>query len=126
MQKKHIIVGSLLVIGAIMVGSSLAWWTWSTSSNELTNVVVTVEGATISYEDGENITNNNLIPTSTKEKGISKNITVSSTGQVYLDLNMAVVTLEDGLKDASFKYEIYNGSDLVREETLLIVMLEII
>ena len=103
----------LLVIGAIMVGSSLAWWTWSTSSNELTNVVVTVEGATISYEDGENITNNNLIPTSTKEKGISKNITVSSTGQVYLDLNMAVVTLEDGLKDASFKYEIYNGSDLV-------------
>ena len=113
MKKKHIIIGSLLVIGAIMVGSSLAWWTWSTSSNEQTNVVVTVGGITINYEDGENITNNNLIPTSTKEKGISKNITVSSTGQVYLDLNMAIVTLEDGLKDASFKYEIYNGSELV-------------
>ena len=51
-----------------MVGSSLAWWTWSTSSNEQTNVVVTVGGITIDYEDGENITNNNLIPTSTKEK----------------------------------------------------------
>ena len=113
MKKKHVIVGSLLVIGAIMVGSTLAWWTWSTSSNEQTNVVVTVGGITINYEDGENITNNNLIPTSTKEKGISKNITVSSTGQVYLDLNMAIVTLEDGLKDASFKYEIYNGSELV-------------
>ena len=96
-----------------MVGSTLAWWTWSTSSNEQTNVVVTVGGITIDYEDGENITNNNLIPTSTKEKGISKNITVSSTGQVYLNLNMAIVTLDDGLKDASFKYEIYNGSDLV-------------
>ena len=114
MKKKHVIVGSLLVIGAIMVGSSLAWWTWSTSSNEQTNVVVTVGGITIDYEDGENITNNNLIPTSTKEKGISKDITVSSTGQVYLDLNMEVVTLDDGLKDASFKYEIYNGSNLVR------------
>ena len=114
MHKKHIIVGSILIIGAIMVGSSLAWWTWSTSSNEQTNVVVTVGGITINYEDGENITNNNLIPTSTKEKGISKNITVSSTGQVYLDLNMAVVTLDDGLKDASFKYEIYNGNDLVK------------
>ena len=68
MHKKHIIVGSILVIGAIMVGSSLAWWTWSTSSNEQTNVVVTVGGITIDYEDGENITNNNLIPTSTKEK----------------------------------------------------------
>ncbi len=113
MKKKHVIVGSLLVIGAIMVGSTLAWWTWSTSSNEQTNVVVTVGGITIDYEDGENITNNNLIPTSTKEKGISKNITVSSTGQVYLDLNMEVVTLDDGLKDASFKYEIYNGSELV-------------
>ena len=113
MQKKHIIVGSILVIGAIMVGSSLAWWTWSTSSNEQTNVVVTVGGIIIDYEDGENITNNNLIPTSTKEQGISKDITVSSTGQVYLDLNMAVVTLDGGLKDASFKYEIYNGNNLV-------------
>ena len=113
MKKKHVIIGGLLVIGAIALGSSLAWWTWSTSSNEQTNVVVTVGGITIDYEDGEDITNNNLIPTSTKEKGISKNITVSSTGQVYLDLNMEVVTLDDGLKDASFKYEIYNGSDLV-------------
>ena len=113
MKKKHVIIGGLLVIGAIALGSSLAWWTWSTSSNEQTNVVVTVGGITIDYEDGEDITNNNLIPTSTKEKGISKNITVSSTGQVYLDLNMAVVTLDNGLKDASFKYEIYNGSDLV-------------
>ena len=113
MKKEHIIVGVFLLIGAIMVGSTLAWWTWSTSTNEQTNVVVTVGGITIDYEDGENITNNNLIPTSTKEKGISKNITVSSTGLVYLDLNMAVVTLDDGLKDASFKYEIYNGSDLV-------------
>ena len=113
MDKKKIIIGLILVIGAIALGSTLAWWTWSTSSNEQTNVVVTVGGITINYEDGENITNNNLIPTSTKEKGISKNITVSSTGQVYLDLNMAVVTLEDGLKDASFKYEIYNGSELV-------------
>ena len=113
MEKKHIIVGSILVIGAIMVGSSLAWWTWSTSSNEQTNVVVTIGGTTISYEDGEDITNNNLIPTSTKEQGISKDITISSTSTVYLDLNMTVVALDDGLKDASFKYEIYNGSDLV-------------
>ena len=97
-----------------MVGSTLAWWTWSTSNNEQTNVVVTVGGITIDYEDGENITNNNLIPTSTKEKGISKDITVSSTGQVYLDLNMEVVTLDDGLKDASFKYEIYNDNELIK------------
>ena len=111
MKKKHIIVGCLLVLMAIALGSSLAWWTWSTSSNEQTNVVVTVGGATISYEDGDDITNNNLIPTSTKEKGISKDITISSTSIVYLDLNMTVVTLDDGLKDASFKYGLYNSTD---------------
>ena len=115
MNRKHIIVGSILVIGAIMVGSSLAWWTWSTSSNEQTNVVVTVGGISINYEDGENITNNNLIPTSTKEQGISKDITVSSSGQVYLDLNMSIVTLDDGLKDSSFKYEIYDGTSLLKK-----------
>ena len=114
MDKKKILIGLILVIGAIALGSSLAWWTWTTSSNEQTNVVVTVGGITIDYEDGDNITNNNLIPTSTKEKGISKDITVSSTGQVYLDLNMEVVTLDDGLKDASFKYEIYNGNELIK------------
>ena len=113
MNRKHIIVGSILVLMAIVLGSSLAWWTWSTSSNEQTNVVVTVGGVTIDYEDGENITNNNLIPTSTKEQGISKDITVSGTGQAYLNLNMTIVTLEDGLKDASFKYELYNDNDSV-------------
>ena len=113
MKKKHIIVGSVLVLFIVVIGVSFAWWTWSTTNEQNTNVVVTVGGITISYEDGENITNNNLIPTSTKEKGISKDITVSSTGQVYLDLNMAVVTLDDGLKDESFKYELYNDNNLV-------------
>ena len=76
-------------------------------------MVVTIGGTTISYEDGDDITNNNLIPTSTKDQGISKDITISSTSTVYLDLNMTVVALDDGLKDESFKYEIYNGSYLV-------------
>ena len=110
-KKKYVILGSVLVIGAIVLGSTLAWFTWSTSNEQNTNVVVTVGGATISYEDGEDITNNNLIPTSTKEQGISKDITISSTSTVYLDLNMTVVTLDDGLKDASFKYGLYDDTD---------------
>ena len=76
MDKKKILIGLILVIGAIALGSTLAWWTWSTSSNEQTNVVVTVGGITINYEDGENITNNNLIPTSTKEKGSSASLSI--------------------------------------------------
>ena len=113
MKKKHIIVGSVLVLFLIIIGVSFAWWTWSTTNEQNTNVVVTIGDTIISYEDGEDITNNNLIPTSTKEQGISKDITISSTNTVYLDLNMTVVALDDGLKDSSFKYELYNGSDLV-------------
>ena len=113
MKKKHIIVGSILLLFLIVIGVSFAWWTWSTSNEQNTNVVVTIGGTTISYEDGEDITNNNLIPTSTKEQGISKDITISSTSTVYLDLNMTVVALDDGLKDESFKYELYNDNNLV-------------
>ena len=109
MKKKHIIIGSILVIGAIALGSTLAWFTWTTSNEQNTNVVVTVGGASISYEDGENITNNNLIPTSTKEKGISKQITMSSTSLVYLNLDMTIVSLDTGLKDESFKYGLYDN-----------------
>ena len=111
MKNKKIIIGSVLVIGALVVGSSLAWFTWSTTNEQNTNVVVTVGGVTISYEDGDDITNNNLIPTSTKEQGISKDITISSTSTVYLDLNMTIVTLDDRLKDASFKYGLYDNTD---------------
>ena len=68
MKKKHIIVGSVLVLFIVVIGVSFAWWTWSTTNEQNTNVVVTVGGITISYEDGENITNNNLIPTSTKKR----------------------------------------------------------
>ena len=67
MKKKHIIVGSILLLFLIVIGFSFAWWTWTTSNEQNTNVVVTIGGTTISYEDGEDITNNNLIPTSTKE-----------------------------------------------------------
>ena len=111
MKMKQVIIGSILVLFAIVIGSTLAWWTWTTSDSERTNIVVTVGGAQISYEDGENITNNNLIPTSTKEKGISKDITISSTSLVYLSLDMTIVTLDIGLKDASFKYGLYDSDD---------------
>ena len=108
-MRKKIIIGSVLVLIAIVIGSTFAWFTWTTSNEQNTNVVVTVGGASISYEDGENITNNNLIPTSTKEKGISKQITMSSTSLVYLNLDMTIVSLDTGLKDESFKYGLYDN-----------------
>ena len=44
MKKKYVILGSVLVIGALLVGATLAWFTWSTSNEQNTNVAVTVEG----------------------------------------------------------------------------------
>ena len=117
-MKNKIIIGvSLLLL--LVIGITYAWFTWNSEEN--TNVSVTIEGMNITYEDGEDITGINLIPVSTKEKGeldgtaIAKEITVSSNMNAYLDLNMNLEILPEGLKDASFKWEIYKG-----EETLLL------
>ena len=101
----------------LVIGITFAWFTWNSTTN--TDVSVTIEGINITYEDGQDITGINLIPVSSKEKGeadgtaIAKEITVSSNMNAYLDLNMSLDILPDGLKDASFKWEFYKGADLL-------------
>ena len=56
-KKKIIIIGILLI--TLTLGITYAWWNW-TSSN--TNVTFTIEGATITYNAGNNISGIKLIP----------------------------------------------------------------
>ena len=89
MKNKLLILIPILLV--IVIGITFAWWTW-TSTN--TDVTFTVEGITVTYQAGENITGIKLIPVSTKEKGvtdntaISKEITVAASKTLYFDLNM--------------------------------------
>ena len=115
MKKKFIIIGILLI--TITLGITYAWWRWNSSSN--TDVTFTIDGVTVTYEAGNDITGIKLIPVSTKEKGvtdntaISKDITVSASKTLYFDLNMNLEVFNAGLKHQSLKWEIYTGNTLV-------------
>ena len=65
MEKKIWIGLTVLII--LLVGTSFAWWYWNSTTN--TDVSLTVDGVTVTFDGGQDITGVNLIPVSTKEKG---------------------------------------------------------
>ena len=65
MKKKLILIISFIVILGIIVGTTLAWIRWNSTN---TNVTFNIEGATITYNGGADISNVMLIPVSSKEK----------------------------------------------------------
>ena len=108
----------VLTVGVILlIGTTFAWFYWNSTTN--TNVSLNVDGITVNYEGGTDITGVNLIPVSSKEKGVADNtaiekvVTASCTTKLYLNLYLTLETLPDGLKDESFVYEIYKGANLV-------------
>ena len=110
-DNKKIIIG---IIGAIilLVGGTYDYYRWNSTEN--INVSINVEGSTVTFVGGDNVTGV-LVPTSSKEGGIKKDITVTaseegSTMSLYMDLT----TMPDALKEESFVYELYyNDTTLV-------------
>lgn len=109
-KKKYLII-CIMLIALLGLGTTFAWYTWSTSEDEETKIVTNLGAATVYYEAGSDIEGVRLLPTATKEEGISKTITVKAkkdtayklSFNLYLDIN----TLPEGLKNTSFKYELY-------------------
>ncbi len=113
-KKTYIILGIITLI-IVVFGVTFAWVTWKSADN--TNINLTVNGLDIKSTDID-ITGNNIMPVLDKENGIVEDFTVKSntdTGNtpVCADFTLTLTLLPDGLKDPSFKYDIYNGSTLV-------------
>ena len=112
-KKIGIIIGIIMLI-VVIIGGTYAYYKWSGTSN--INISVKVEGSTVTFNGGSNVTGV-LIPTSSKEEGIKKDITVKasdsgSTMSLYMDLT----TMPSELKEESFIYELYyNDSTLVKK-----------
>ena len=105
-----LIVGVIALV-LLSVGLTYAYFSWQ---SEETAVRITVDGVPISYNAGEDITGN-LLPTLTKEEGISKDITVKLTKdnyESYIVYYLKINELPDELKHASFKYEMYKNNVL--------------
>ena len=80
------------------------------------NVNVKIDGGTVAFDGGTNITST-IMPTATKEEGIKKDITVKASKEgVTINLYMDLTTIPSELKEKSFEYEIYyNGTTLVKK-----------
>ena len=113
-KKTYIILGIITLI-IVVFGVTFAWVTWRSTDN--TNINLTVNGLDIKSTDID-ITGNNIMPVLDKENGIVEEFTVKQKGNngdapICADFTLTLTLLPDGLKDPSFKYDIYNGSTLV-------------
>ena len=113
MDNKKFIIGVVLLL-LLMLGGTYAYYKWSSSDNM--NVNVKIDGGTVTFDGGTNITST-IMPTATKEEGIKKDITVKASKEgVAINLYMDLTTIPSELKEKSFEYEIYyNGTTLVKK-----------
>ena len=114
-SKVFMIFGILLLVVAV-IGSTFAYYIWTSGSEDETKIVTNVGSATVYFDGGKIIENASLRPVESKEYGIVKNISVQAnkTGinfNLYLDIN----SIDDNLKDKSFRYEFYKEDTLVKE-----------
>ena len=114
-KKIFLITGISLLVLIAIVGGTYAWYVWTTSDSDTTKIVAGVGAATVTFDGGSDI-NANLRPVSDKSKGIIKNISVKAdtTGLVF-NMYLDITSIDTGLKDESFRYELYKGDTKVKE-----------
>ena len=114
-KKIFLITGISLLVLIAIVGGTYAYYVWTTSDSDTTKIVAGIGAATVTFDGGSDI-NANLRPVSDKSKGIVKNISVKgdTTGLVF-NMYLDITSIDTGLKDESFRYELYKGTTKVKE-----------
>ena len=118
MKKKNIILLIITIVMFILVGSTMAYFGWSSSAENKDQLVdVTVAGGTGSCDK---LSDNNklLYPTSTREKGRILKVTTKQqmATNAFVTWNLVVNSINEtalttsGLKHKSFKYELVNDT----------------
>ena len=113
--KIYMIFSLVVLVIAVIVSGTYAYYVWTTSDSDTTKIVAGVGAATVTFNGGSDI-NANLRPVSDKSKGIIKNISVKgdTTGLVF-NMYLDITSIDTGLKDESFRYELYKGTTKVKE-----------
>ena len=118
MGKKNIILLIIAIVLFVLVGSTMAYFGWSsTAVNKDQLVDVTVSGGTGTCDK---LSDNSklLYPTSTREKGRILKVTTKQqmAANAFVTWNLVVNSINDtslttsGLKHKSFKYELVNDT----------------
>ena len=114
-KKVYIITGVSLLLLLVIISGTYAWYTWTTSNSDVTNIVADVGAATVTFDGGSDISAN-LRPVSDKSKGIVKNINVKAdTEGLVFNMYLDITSIDTDLKDESFRYELYKGDTKVKE-----------
>ena len=115
MKEKRIIylimgVSSILIL---LIGITTAWFTWQSETN--TNVTFEVSGLNITSTN-TNITGT-LYPTMDKNNGVVEEFTIKQNNDistpVCANITLNLTTLPTELNHESFRYKIYNGTNLI-------------
>lgn len=111
-----IVIGILLFV-LLMTGITYAWYSWSSAEDDETLIATDVGTVTVKYDAGPSIIGKEINPVPDKTLGIIKGITIKAdsknVNQTIFDLYLDIKSLDAGLKHPSFKYELYNLSQLV-------------
>ena len=103
-------VSSILIL---LIGITTAWFTWQSETN--TNVTFEVSGLNITSTN-TNITGT-LYPTMDKNNGLVEEFTIKQNNDistpVCANITLTLTTLPTELNHESFRYKIYNGTNLV-------------
>ena len=111
MDMKKKLIPLILLLLTISMGVTYAIFKWTSSNSDVT---FEVEGCYITYDDGSNISGASFGPALSKDDTtnvISKKIamTPECTG-VTANLTLKVDSIDAGLKEQSFIYELYDGT----------------
>lgn len=118
-KNKAILLGMIGMI-VVLLSGTYAYYRWSSTDN--INVNVNIEGSTVTFVGGDDVTGT-LIPSASRDdaisnnRGIKKEVTVkaSDTGST-MSLFLNLDKIPDGVKHKSFIYELYyNDTTLVKK-----------
>ena len=113
--KIYMIFSLIVLVIVVIVSGTYAYYVWTTSDSDTTKIVAGIGAATVTFDGGSDISAN-LRPVSDKSKGVVKNISVKgdTTGLVF-NMYLDITSIDTGLKDESFRYELYKGTTKVKE-----------
>ena len=113
--KIYMIFSLVVLVIAVIVSGTYAYYVWTTSDSDTTKIVAGIGAATVTFDGGSDISAN-LRPVSDKSKGIVKNISVKGdTEGLVFNMYLDITSIDTGLKDESFRYELYKGNTKVKE-----------
>ena len=113
--KIYMIFSLVVLVIAVIVSGTYAYYVWTTSDSDTTKIVAGIGAATVTFDGGSDISAN-LRPVSDKSKGIVKNISVKAdTEGLVFNMYLDIASIDTGLKDESFRYELYKGTTKVKE-----------